>query len=157
MDRVKILNFCIAGLILYGMAELSFGGSGDDDLVCLWEQSATCSDVTETNCTHTCQEFTRASGEKYWKCAKADGTYNVIEYVTKKNSYATTVETDWGYCFLGPEQSAVYCATVYTCHGSCSETKLGDPCDRTSYYEETGRRVRPKVVDQRWFCPWDCE
>lgn len=74
----------------------------------------------------------------------------------KKNTFATTVETDFGFCFPGPVQSPVYCGTVYTCSGSCSETRVGDACDNESYSRDFGRRVRPKVVDQSTVCPLEC-
>lgn len=157
MDRAKVLNFCIAGLILYGMAELSFGGSGDDDLVCLWEQDIACDDVTETTCTHTCQKkVIFGGGAVQWACRKEDGNWDVTEYKTEKNSFRTTVESDLGFCFPGAEQSPVYCATVYTCSGSCNKNLVGELCDDESYHGTAGRGVRPKVVDQRMICPYDC-
>lgn len=132
MNRVNFWGFCIAALLLYGMSELSFGES-DDDLVCLWEQNATCSDVTETSCSHFCQEFVKQNGEKRYQCAKQGGSYKVFEPVIKKNNYSTTVETDFGWCSAGPEQSAVYCAIVYYCTGSCDKDKVGVWCNNLSF------------------------
>jgi len=113
MYRARILGFCIAALLLYGMAGLSFGGSDDDDLVCLWEQGITCDDVTETNGTHTCEkEVLFGGGTTIWGCRKEDGEWDITEYRTTKTLFSTTVESDLGFRFPGPERSPVYCATV---------------------------------------------
>lgn len=155
MNRVNFWGFCIAALFMYGMSELSFGES-DDDLGCLWEQDATCSDVTETSCSHFCQEVDRPSGGKRYQCLKEGGTYNVFEPVFKKNKYSTTVESDEGFCDPGPEQSTVYCASVYYCTGSCNERKVGDDCDNLSFHKDAGRKVRPEKADQSKQCPSAC-